>query len=137
MIREKKCVYCRRTFTPHAFHIRRQRACPQPECQKQRRRDYNRAYYRDNRADWDYRWEQRKAWRQKCLRDYMRRYRKDHADYVKQNRRQQRRRDRKKANLVNSVVRGSIHAWKLMRIHVLESSCKFRRIRLLPDGNHG
>jgi hypothetical protein len=26
-----------------------------------------------------------------------------------------------------------IHPWKLMRIHLLESDCKFRRIRLLPE----
>ena len=133
----KTCIYCREAIVSYSFHVRRQRACAKPECQKQRRRDYNQKYYRDNKSDWDYRWEKRKAWRQKKMRLYMRQYRKENPDYVKSNRGQQQKRDRKKMNLVNSVVQIPIHAEKLMRSHVLESSCKFKLIRILSEREGG
>lgn len=134
---QKTCVYCQQPFLPYAFHIRRQRACSKPECQKQRRRETNRKNYRANKSDWDYRWEKREAWRRQHMKLFMREYRKDHPDYVKANRRQQQRRDRKKGNLVNSDVQDPVRVGKLIRIHVLESACKFRRIRLLSDGKLG
>ena len=131
---QKTCVCCHDLLLPCAFHSRRQRACSKPECQKQRRRDYNQMYYRKNKSDWDYRWDERKEWQKKKMRLFMRQYRKDHPDYVRKNRRQQFRRNRRKRRLiVNSVVQMPIYPWKLMRIHLLESDCKFRRIRLLPE----
>jgi hypothetical protein len=41
--------------------------------------------------------------------------------------------------IVNSVVQEPLCIGKLIRIHLLESDCKFRRIRLLTDGKmfHG
>ncbi len=130
----KICAYCHEPFVPYAFHYRRQRACSKPECQKQRRRDTNRTYYWAHRYDRDYGWEKNKIWRQEKGRDFMRQYRIDHPDYVKRNRRLQRGRNRRnRGMIVKSDVEMLLYAGKLMRIHLLESDCKVRRIRLLPE----
>jgi hypothetical protein len=129
----KTCVYCRKLFDPYPALYRRQRACREPTCQRQRRRDTNRTNYRSHRYDSDYRWEKKKDWRQRHGRNYMRHYRKEHLEYVKANRRQQKRRNqRNRQMIVKSDVWKSLCIGKLMRINILESDCKFRRIRLLP-----
>lgn len=130
---QKTCIYCRRLFDPYPALYRRQRACREPTCQRQRRRDTNRANYQSHRYDSDYRWEKKKAWRRTQGRAYMRRYRQAHPAYVKKNRQQQYRRNRRKRNLVKSDVWKSLYSGKLMRIHILESDCKVRLIRLLPE----
>jgi hypothetical protein len=61
----------------------------------------------------------------------MRNYRKDNPAYVKKNRDLQRIRDRKKKNLVKSDLRKSLRVGNLMRIHVLEQSCKVRLVRVV------
>lgn len=129
---QKICPYCHELFDPYPALYRRQRVCGRPECQKQRRRDTNRRYRLKNPYDADYRREVKKKWREKYGRDYMRRYRKKHPDYVKVNRRQQQRRDRKKSNLVKKDLWESLYSGKLVRIRILEESCKERLMRLLP-----
>jgi hypothetical protein len=129
----KTCVYCHEPFVPYALHYRRQRACAKPECQRQRRRDTNRSYRLKNPYDADYRREVKKKWRQKHGRDYMRRYRANHLSYVTTNRRQQQRRDQRRGNLVKKDVWESLYSGKLVRIRILEESCKERLMRLLPE----
>lgn len=130
---QKTCPYCHEHFAPYPALYRRQRACGRLECQKQRKRDTNRIYREKNPHDADYRREIKKRWREKHGCGYMRRYRKEHPGYVKANCRQQKRRDREKANLVKKDVWGSLHSGKLVRIRVLEESCKERLMRLLPE----
>jgi DNA-directed RNA polymerase subunit E'/Rpb7 len=62
----------------------------------------------------------------------MRRYRQVHPTYLKRNRQQQHHRDRKKQILVKSDLWKSLHSGKLVRIRILEESCKERLMRLLP-----
>lgn len=131
---QKTCPYCHKEFNPCPARYRRQKACPNKRCQRHRRRETNRRYYRANRYDRDYGWEKRKAWRQKHGRAYMRAYRKKHMFYVKRNRHQQHRRNRKSRRIVKSDVWKSLQCGKLMRIHILESDCKVRLMRLLPEG---
>ena len=131
---QKTCPYCHEKFDPYPARYRRQKACQKTKCQRQRRRDSNARHYRKNRYDLDFRWDQRKEWREKHGRAYMRQYRKEHSTYVKRNRRRQQIRDRKKRHLVKSDVWKQLYSGKLMRIHVLEKSCKVRLMRLLPEG---
>ncbi len=128
----KGCVYCHELFDPYPALYRRQRACSKSVCQQQRRRASNRRYRDSNPYDGDYRREVKKQWRQKQSRDYMRRYRKNHPNYIKTNRCQQHRRDQKKRNLVKKDVWESLWSGKTVRIRILEESCKERLMRLLP-----
>ena len=131
---QKTCPYCHAKFTPYPARYRRQKACSKKSCQRQRRRKTDRTYYQANRYDQDYRWDQRKAWRQKYGKAYMRKYRKEDEFYVKRNRKKQRQRNRKNRRIVKYDVWTSLRCGKLMRIHILESDCKVRLIRLLPEG---
>ncbi len=128
MRRRRRCRYCRALFDTRN---RLQRACLKPSCRKQRRRSTNRTNHRAHRYDRDYVWEKRKAWRQRKGRDYMRRYRKENPEYVKKNCDLQRIRDRKKRNLVKSDLRNPVQSGKLIRIHILEESCKVRLVRVI------
>ncbi len=129
----KTCVYCRKLFDPYPALYRRQRACREPTCQRQRRRDTNRTYRLKNPYDADYRREVKKRWQQKNGRAYMREYRKKHEEYAKSNRRQQHRRNRCRSQMiVKKDVWKTLWSGKLMRIRVLESDCKERLMRLLP-----
>ena len=130
----KKCPYCHRLFDPYPGQYHIQKACLKPECQKQRRRQTNRDYREKNRYDADYRRPLKKAWRQAHGRLYMRRYRKKHVDYVKRNRRLQlKRNERRRRKIVKKDVWNTLWCGKLMRIRILESDCKERLMRLLPE----
>jgi hypothetical protein len=130
---QKRCAYCHGLFSPYPARYRRQRACPKPQCQRQRRRDTNRTYRLKNPYDADYRRDVKKRWRQVHGRAYMRAYREKRPDYVKTNRRHQYRRDGKKQNLVKKDVWTSLRTGNIVRIRVLEESCKERLMRLLPS----
>ena len=133
----KICEQCHEAFDPYPSQYHRQKTCSKPHCQSQRRRQTNRKYRAKNRYDADYRREVKKAWHREYGRAYMRQYRRNHADYVKRNRRQQHRRDREKPNLVKKDVWKALYSGKLMRIRILETSCKERLMRLLPDEKSG
>jgi hypothetical protein len=85
---------CRRLFSPNP-HVKNHRYCNRKECQSVRKRKWQRQKMKN---DPDYRDNQRDA--QKCWmeenRDYWRRYRDRHPEYVKLNRLQQRERDRRR-----------------------------------------
>ena len=129
---QKTCLYCHVLFDPYPALYRGQRACGKLECRQQRRRATNRAYRLKNPYDADYRRDVKKRWREKYGGEYMRRYRKKHVNYVKRNRQQQHRRDQKKGNLVKKDVWKALQCGKLVRIRILEESCKERLMRLLP-----
>lgn len=87
----KRCAACGERFTP-CRHISNQRYCSRPECQRQRRRRWQREKLR---RDADYRANQAAAQRGWCARhpEYWRQYRKNHPQYVERNRAQQRERN--------------------------------------------
>ena len=89
---EKRCECCRRRFTPHPA-VRHQEYCSNPECQKTRKRRWQKeklakdSDYRANQA------EAQKQWRSRN-RDYWRQYRKRNPAYTEKNRIRQRERNR-------------------------------------------
>jgi len=85
---------CRRLFLPNP-HVKNHRYCNRRDCQSLRKRLWQRQKMKN---DPDYRDNQRDA--QQCWmeqnRDYWRRYRSQHPQYVKRNRLLQRERDRRR-----------------------------------------
>jgi hypothetical protein len=90
-----RCQNCERE-RPRNYRLVEQKYCSDAECQKLRRREYQKqrrtqetGYARAQSAC-------QKAWRKKSAALYQRSYREEHPDYVEQNRRQQRERNRKR-----------------------------------------
>lgn len=122
-----RCHYCHVLF---AARNQFQQACLKLSCQKQRRRCTQKNYRNHNRYDSDYGWDSKKAWREKYGREFMRRYREAHPGYVKENRRKQKWRDGKKKSCKERPEK-RIRIGELLRIHVLEESCKERLVRVV------
>ena len=91
---EKTCVWCKRRFIPHPA-VRHQQYCSDPECQKTRKRDWQRGKlakdsdYRQNQAAAQREWRSRNG-------DYWREYRKRNPAYTEGNRIRQRERNRRR-----------------------------------------
>ena len=85
---------CRRLFLPNP-HVHNHRYCHRKDCQRVRKRRWQREKmkndpeYRDNQRDAQQCWMEQN-------RDYWRRYRDKHPEYVKRNRLLQRERDRRR-----------------------------------------
>jgi hypothetical protein len=116
--RKPICPYCHKPFDPSPFH-HKQSVCLSPECQRRRRKDYHRnklttdAEYRQVCAD------SRKKWRENNP-GYQQRYRLQHEDYCKKNRKKQQDRNRKrqlavivKNNLAIDVKRLPAKVWMI------------------------
>ena len=91
---EKRCPHCKRKFTPHPA-VERQRYCGSADCQRARKKIWQR---RKLKGDPDYGKNQaaaQKAWRERN-RDYWRHYRRTHPAYQEKNRVQQRQRNGKR-----------------------------------------
>lgn len=88
----KRCKHCRTLFCPSPRNPN-QKYCSDPECQRARKRDWQRRKmqedkaYRLNQKDAQERWAAKRP-------DYWRNYRKQHPEYVKRNREKQQRRNR-------------------------------------------
>jgi hypothetical protein len=88
----KRCTACEERFTP-CRHVPDQQYCSKPECQRERRRRWQRDRlkqdpdYRANQASAQRRWRERHP-------DYWRDYRRTHPEYTVRNREQQRKRNR-------------------------------------------
>jgi hypothetical protein len=99
-VQTKRCAACRITFKPHP-QIPNQAFCSAPDCQRERRRRWQ----RDKIAsDPDHRANQaraQKAWSQRN-RDYWSAYRETHPNYEESNRQKQR--DRNAARLRKAMV---------------------------------
>jgi len=89
---EKRCLCCKRRFIPHPA-VRHQRYCSDPECQKTRKRNWQREKLSN---DSDYRANQASAQRQWRSRNrgYWRQYRRRNPAYTERNRICQRERNR-------------------------------------------
>jgi hypothetical protein len=87
-----RCAACDDLFTPR-HNVPDQKYCSKPECQRERRRRWQRQKlkedpdYRANQAAAQWRWRERHP-------DYWRRYRQTHPAYTERNRDQQRQRNR-------------------------------------------
>ncbi len=94
---ERICACCGRTFLPHPALIGtiEQRYCSAPECQRTRKRRWQKAKLA---SDGDYRETQAKAQKRWCGRnpDYWKRYRARHPEYAERNRQKQRERNRRR-----------------------------------------
>ena len=93
--RRRRCVACRKLFVP-CPQVKEQKYCSKAECQKERKRRWQRRKisedpaYRQNRRDAQRRWREAHP-------DYWRRYRKAHPASVEKNRERQRERNRRRA----------------------------------------
>jgi len=91
---EKKCLCCKRGLIPHPA-VRDQRYCSDPECQKTRKRKWQReklandSDYRANQAEAQRQWRGRNK-------DYWKRYREKNPAYTERNRRAQKVRNRRR-----------------------------------------
>jgi hypothetical protein len=89
---EKRCESCKRRFIPHPV-VRHQEYCSDPECQKARKRKWQKeklasdSDYRANQAEAQRQWRSRN-------RDYWRAYRKRNPAYTEKNRIRQKERNR-------------------------------------------
>ena len=94
-----RCVNpaCRRLFIPNS-HVHNHRYCSKKDCQRVRKRHWQRQKMKDDR---DYRLDHRDS-QQNWIKenpDYWRRYRSQHPEYVARNRLLQRERDTRRRNL--------------------------------------
>ena len=89
---EKTCACCKKRFIAHPA-VRDQRYCSDPECQKRRKRNWQKEKLS---SDSDYRANQASAQRQwrSRNRDYWRQYRRRNPTYTERNRMGQRERNR-------------------------------------------
>lgn len=91
---KRRCVVCRKTFTPTG-RAPRQRFCGHPECQKERRR---RSQKKLRRRDADHRENDQRAQQQWAKKHpgYSKAYRQSHPHYTQKNLLQQHERDAKR-----------------------------------------
>ncbi len=91
---ERSCLCCKKSFNPH-HAVRHQRYCGDPECQKSRKRKWqkekltNDSDYRANQVEAQRQWRSRNK-------DYWKQYRRNHPTYVEANRMAQRERNRRR-----------------------------------------
>ena len=91
---EKTCLCCKGRFIPHSA-VRHQRYCSDPDCQKARKRKWQKeklardSDYRANQAEAQRQWRRRNK-------DYWKEYRKKNPAYTERNRMDQRERNRRR-----------------------------------------
>ena len=89
---EKTCLCCKKSFHPHPA-VHDQRYCSDPECQKTRKRKWQKeklakdSDYRANQAEAQRQWRRRNQ-------DYWKKYRERHPAYTERNREGQKERNR-------------------------------------------
>jgi hypothetical protein len=114
----RRCRYCQQVFQPASFHPQ-QLVCSQPECQRQRCREYHRRKIRSDPLYAQVVRDSQKQWRD-AHPGYQKQYRKDHPSAVERNRQQQHVRDQRdrlqrlvKNNLALDLSRCSAEIWLL------------------------
>ena len=91
---EQMCPHCEELFIPR-YNVPNQKYCSNPECQKARKRRWNRqrlqkdSDYKENKQNAQQKWRLKNP-------DYWRNYRKTHPQYVEKNRQQQKIRNKKR-----------------------------------------
>ncbi len=123
---EKSCLHCQKRFIPHPA-VRDQRYCSNPQCQKARRRRWQKeklakdSDYRDNQDRAQRQWRSRNK-------DYWKRYRGDHPAYMERNRMAQKERNQRR--------RPGAEIAKMDELKE-ETLVPSGRYRLVPLGNGG
>jgi hypothetical protein len=118
---EKTCVYCKRRFAVNP-RIYNQQYCSNPECQRVRKRKWQKEKLA---RESDYRSNQAAAQKEWCSRNkgYWREYRNKNPAYAERNRQQQKDRNRRK---------GSMHGIAKMDALRAENIITSGRYRLVP-----
>jgi hypothetical protein len=122
---EKTCACCKRRFIPY-LAISNQRYCSMPECQRARKRKWQREKlakdgdYRENQAAAQREWRSRN-------RDYWREYRKRNPGYTERNRLRQRERNRRRRS------RSGIANMDALRAENIISSGRYRLVPLCNE----
>ena len=127
-----RCAACDDLFTPRR-NIPDQQFCSRPDCQRARRRRWQRQKLK---ADPDYRANQAAAqrrWRERNT-DYWRRYRQSHPAYTERNREQQRQRNRTRSQTVTGP---SPSAFAKMDVYESETVVPSGTYRLIPVAGRG
>lgn len=99
---QRRCKHCGKRIYPRPQNPN-QHYCKKPECQKARKRQWQR---QKTNTDPDYKENQRAAarrWRAKNP-DYWRHYRNNHKVYTRKNREQQKRRNQRRIGVPNSTI---------------------------------
>ena len=98
----RRCKHCGKRIYPRPQN-RNQQYCTQPQCQKARKREWQRQKmkndpaYRENQNDAARRWRAKNP-------DYWRNYRNKRKEYTRRNREQQKRRNQQRASSSNSAI---------------------------------
>ena len=122
-----RCAACEDLFSPRR-NVPDQRFCSKPECQRERRRRWQRqklkedSDYRANQAAAQRRWRERNP-------DYWRRYRQSHPAYAERNREQQRQRNRKRSQPATDP---SPSEFAKMEVYESETAVPSGTYRLIP-----
>lgn len=119
MPEKRRCPYCDKQFVPDPRVGIRQKACFDPECQKQRH-DESHAHWRKDNSDYfqgSEHYSQQKVWLAKPKnRGYLKRYRKAHPDYVaKDNKARKSRRKRQMSDMKDERLRREIDQIRSLR----------------------
>ena len=127
----KRCAACEQVFTPRR-NVPDQRYCSKPECQRARRRRWQRE---KRQTDPDYQANQAAAqrrWRERH-RGYWRQYRQHHPEYATRNREQQRARNQRR----RSASTGPLPAVAKMDAYAAHRPMASGTYRLIPVGEAG
>ena len=115
---DRRCRYCQQVFQPAPYHPQ-QLVCSQPECQRQRRRDYHRRKIRSDPLYAQVVRDSQRKWREEHP-GYQKRYRENQPQAVERNRQQQHVRDQRrrlqrlvKNNLALDLKRSRAEVWLL------------------------
>jgi hypothetical protein len=120
---------CRRVFHPNP-RVKNQRYCDKSNCQRARKARWQRQKmkedpdYRDNHRDGQQAWLERN-------RDYWRRYRALHPEYVKRNRLLQRERDRRRRDFAKMDALGEISFVKAGRYYLIPAKSNLAKMDAL------
>jgi len=113
---DRRCRYCQQVFEPVPYHPQ-QRVCSQPDCQRQRRRDYHRRRIASDPVYRQVCLESPGKWRE-AHPGYWKQYRRDHPQQMKRNRQLQQLRDQKRRvrnlannNLAIDLKRSAAEVW--------------------------
>ena len=133
---------CRRRFTP-VFRIKNQRYCNNEECQRVRKKLWQR---RKVKTDIDYQKNQKecqKSWQERNP-DYWKNYRSCHPEYVERNRRLQKNRDKKrhlkrlaKMDALKSEISikaGCYYVFPIQKMDLAKMDASAQKIYLIPGG---
>ena len=136
---DRRCRYCQKVFQLSRYHPN-QLTCSQPDCQRQRRREYHRHKLRTDAEYHQVCRDSQQKWRSRNP-DYPQQYRQSHSKSVERNRQGQRRRDRQrhlqnlvKNNLAFDLKHSAAEVWLLgpQAESLAKNNLAFSQVLILP-----